>query len=208
MAKMTIKSWAAEDRPREKLMMKGAQTLTTAELLAILINNGSGDQTAVDIAKEIMCHVQNNLRDLGNLSVMEMVNLKIKGLGKAKAVSIAAALELGIRRDSSIRKKQNVKQSSDVAAFLQSELGHKQMELFVVVYLNRANKIIRHEIISEGGITGTVADPRIILKKHSIIMPFPSSYVTIIPVEISSPARPMKCSPIRSNMPLHFSISP
>lgn len=165
MQKISIKNWAPDDQPREKLMLKGAETLSTTELLAILINNGTKQQSALELAKLLMLNVHNNLQDLGNLSVNELVNLKINGLGKAKAISIAAALELGVRRNASVRKRENVKQSRDIAEFLQAELAHKQRELFVVVYLNRANKIIQHEIISEGGITGTVADPRIILKK-------------------------------------------
>lgn len=165
MQKTAIKNWSPEDQPREKLLLKGAETLSNAELLAILINNGNKTNTALEIAMLLMQHVHNNLQGLTNLSVAEMINFQINGLGKSKAVIIAAALELGVRRNMALKKKSTVKQSSDVAAYLQAELGHKQMESFVVVYLNRANNIIRQEIISEGGITGTVADPRIILKK-------------------------------------------
>ncbi|MBY0482382.1 MAG: DNA repair protein RadC [Chitinophagaceae bacterium] len=165
MPKIAIKNWASDDQPREKLLLKGAETLSTTELLAIIINTGNKQHSAVEIAKEMMLHVHNNLQNLGNLSVDELINLKIKGLGKAKSVSIVAALELGIRRNMARVRKSNIKQSSDVAVFLQAELGHKQMETFVVLYLNRSNNIIQQEVISEGGITGTVADPRIILKK-------------------------------------------
>jgi DNA repair protein RadC len=94
-----------------------------------------------------------------------MVNLKIKGLGPAKAVTIAAALELGIRRNMADNKKEIVLSSKDIAGFLQAQLQYKSREVFAVVFLNRSNKINHYEIISEGGITGTVADPRIILKK-------------------------------------------
>jgi DNA repair protein RadC len=165
MSKTSIKNWAIDDQPREKLLLKGAETLSVAELLAVILNNGTKHQTALDLAKELMQHVHNNLQNLGNSSVSEIINLKIKGLGKAKAISIVAALELGIRRSVVIKKKITIKQSSDIAAYLQAQIGYKQKEVFVVVYLNRANKIIHFEIISEGGITGTVADPRIILKK-------------------------------------------
>jgi DNA repair protein RadC len=165
MQKTAIKNWSPEDQPREKLLLKGAETLSNAELLAILINNGNKTNTALEIALQLMQHVHNNLQGLANMSVAEMLNFPINGLGKSKAVIIAAALELGVRRNMAIKKKSTVKQSSDVAAYLQAELGHKQLESFVVVYLNRANHIIRQEVISEGGITGTVADPRIILKK-------------------------------------------
>ena len=165
MQKTSIKNWSLEDQPREKLLMKGAETLSNTELLAILINNGNKTNTAIEIAMELMHDVHNNLQSLANLSVEEILNFQINGLGKTKAVAIAAAMELGVRRNMAVKKKQAIKQSSDVAAYLQAELGHKQLESFVVVYLNRANNIIRQEIISEGGITGTVADPRIILKK-------------------------------------------
>ena len=165
MSKTSIKNWSTDDQPREKLLLKGAETLTTTELIAILINNGTKQQSALELAQELMQHVHNNLQNLGNSSVNELVNLKIKGLGKAKAISIVAALELGIRRSMVLKKKTTIKQSSDVAAYLQAQIGYKQKEVFVVVYLNRANKIIQYEVISEGGMTGTVADPRIILKK-------------------------------------------
>ena len=165
MSKTSIKNWIIDDQPREKLLLKGAETLTATELLAILINNGTKQQNALELAQELMQHVHNNLQNLGNSSVSELVNLKVKGLGKAKAISIVAALELGIRRSMVLKKKITIKQSSDVAAYLQAQIGYKQKEVFVVVYLNRANKIIQYEVISEGGMTGTVADPRIILKK-------------------------------------------
>ena len=165
MSKTSIKNWIIDDQPREKLLLKGAETLTATELLAILINNGTKQQNALELAQELMQHVHNNLQNLGNSSVSELVNLKIKGLGKAKAISIVAALELGIRRSMVLKKKITIKQSSDVAAYLQAQIGYKQKEVFVVVYLNRANKIIQYEVVSEGGMTGTVADPRIILKK-------------------------------------------
>ncbi len=165
MQKTSIKSWSADDQPREKLMRKGAETLSNAELLAILINHGNKTNTALEIAMQLMENVHNNFHQLSMLSVNEILNFKINGLGKTKAIGIAAALELGVRRNMSIHKKHTITQSSDVAAYLQAEMGHKQLECFVVVYLNRANKIIQQETISEGGITGTVADPRIILKK-------------------------------------------
>lgn len=165
MQKTSIKSWSPEDQPREKLMRKGAETLSDAELLAILINHGNKTNTALEIAFQLMQNVHNNLTQLSKLSVSEILNFKINGLGRSKAVGIAAALELGVRRNMALNKKYTITQSSDVAAYLQAELGHKQLECFVVVYLNRANKIIQQETISEGGITGTVADPRIILKK-------------------------------------------
>ncbi|MBI1780307.1 MAG: DNA repair protein RadC [Sphingobacteriales bacterium] len=165
MEKLSIKDWAEDDRPREKLMLKGAASLSNSELLAILINNGTKDKTAVDLAKDLLAAVDNDLQKLRKLSVREYLQLKIKGLGEAKSISIAAALELGIRRDSSEKKKNIILSSKDIAEYLRSQLQYKKHEVFAVVFLNRANKILHHEIISEGGITATIADPRIILKK-------------------------------------------
>lgn len=160
-----IKQWAEDDRPREKLMLKGTDALSNAELLAILINNGTKDKSAVDVCKELLNAVDNDLQRLGKLSVKEVLKLKVKGIGNAKAISIAAALELGIRRDSAGKKKSIITHSKDVADFLQAQLKYKKHEVFAVLFLNRANKINHYEIISEGGITGTVADPRIVLRK-------------------------------------------
>lgn len=162
--KYSIKNWAMEDRPREKLLNKTATALSDSELLAILLNNGSKDKTAVDLAREILRLGKNNLNELGKLSVKEL--MKIKGIGEVKAVTIAAALELGRRRQAgSFLGKTVVKDSRDIAAYLQILLKDYKKEVFAVVFLNRANKINHFEIVSEGGITGTVADPRIILKK-------------------------------------------
>lgn len=165
MEKLSIKNWAEDDRPREKLMLKGAETLSNSELLAILINNGTKDKNAIDLAKELLSSVNNDLQKLGTLSVQNYLQLKIKGLGVAKSITISAALELGIRRDSVEKKKIKILSSKDIAEFLRAQLQYKKHEVFAVVFLNRANKILHHEIISEGGITGTVVDPRIILKK-------------------------------------------
>src|SRR4051812_22762694 len=118
MNNQSIKNWAVDDRPREKLSLKGAASLSTSELLAILINNGSTDKSAVDLAKELLSAVENNLKKLAKLSVKEMVNLKIKGLGPAKAVTIAAALELGVRRNMADSKKEIILSSKDIARFL------------------------------------------------------------------------------------------
>jgi DNA repair protein RadC len=165
MQKTSIKTWALDDRPREKLLQKGSDALSNSELLAILINNGTKDRSAVDLAKELLSDVNNDLQKLGKLSVKELLQLKIKGLGEAKSIAIAAALELGIRRDTSEKKKEVILNSKDIAAYLRAQMQYKGHEVFAVVFLNQANKVLHHEIISEGGITGTVADPRIILKK-------------------------------------------
>ncbi len=139
--------------------------MSNAELLAILINNGTKDKSAVDVSKALLAAVNNDLQKLGNLSVKEILKLKVKGIGEAKAVTIAAALELGLRRDVAEKKLDVVIKSHDVAEYLRAQYKFKKHEIFAVLYLNRANKIKHSEIISEGGITGTVADPRIILKK-------------------------------------------
>ena len=166
MEKHTIKNWAQDDRPREKLMLKGTNALSNSELIAILIRNGTQDKSAVDVAKELLTVAcENNLQKLSRLSVNEIVRLKIKGIGKVKATIIAAALELGSRRDATDKKRDVIVTSSDIANYLRAKLQYKQHEVFVVIYLNRANKVLHYEIISEGGITGTIADPRVIIKK-------------------------------------------
>ena len=161
----TIKDWAEDDRPREKLIAKGPVSLTNSELLAILINNGTVDRSAVELAKELLSKCNNDLKHVASLTYKEIVGLKVKGLGEAKAITIVAALELGQRRNITDKKKEIVTKSKDIALFLQAQLEYKSHELFIAIYLNNANKIIHHEIISEGGMTGTVADPRIIIKK-------------------------------------------
>ncbi|CAN5187639.1 DNA repair protein RadC [soil metagenome] len=161
----SIKHWAEDDRPREKMMLKGTEALSNAELLAILINNGTRQKSAVDVAKELLAAAGNDLHKLGSLGVKELLKLKVKGIGEAKAITITAALEIGIRREATDRKKDIILNSKDVAEFLRVKLQYFKREVFVVVFLNRANKINHYEVISEGGITGTVADPRIILKK-------------------------------------------
>jgi len=165
MSTTSIKNWAQDDRPREKMMLKGIESLSNAELIAILINNGTKDKSAVDVSKELLSAANNNLQELGKLSVKEILKLKVKGVGEAKAITIAAALELGVRRDASFKKKDVIIHSKDIAEYLKAKLQHKKHEVFAVIFLNRSNKVNHFEVVSEGGITGTVADPRIILKK-------------------------------------------
>jgi DNA repair protein RadC len=144
--------------------MKGAESLSDSELLAILIVNGTRSKTAIDLAKEVLVLGKNNLPELGKLTVKELI--KIKGIGEAKAITIVAALEIGRRRQAmNYREKAVMTSSTDVANYLQSLLKDYRHEVFAVLFLNRANKINHFQIVSEGGITGTVADPRIILKK-------------------------------------------
>ena len=160
----SIKNWAIDDRPREKLLSKGSASLSDSELLAILINNGYKEKSAVEISKDILKIGNNNLNELGKLSLKDFQ--KIKGIGEAKAITIAAALELGRRRQSAtFLEKTVVRTSSELAQYLRVNIKDYSYEVFGVVFLNKANKVNHFEIISRGGITGTVADPRIILKK-------------------------------------------
>jgi len=162
--KTSIKNWSADDRPREKLRNKGPETLSHSELIAILLQNGTRQKSAVELAREILQLGSNNLSELGRLSIKEL--MKIKGIGEAKAITIVAALELGRRRQScSILDKPKITDSGSIARYLQSLLKDHDREVFVVLFLNQANKINHMEIISRGGITGTVADPRVILKR-------------------------------------------
>jgi DNA repair protein RadC len=160
----SIKNWAVDDRPREKMVSNGAAALSNSELIGILINNGSKDKSAVDLAKEVLKLGSDNLNELGKLSLKDFQ--KIKGIGIAKAITIAAALELGRRRQAAATLNKFIVQSTnDIAQYLKVVLKDFTYEVFAVLFLNQANKINHFEIISRGGITGTVADPRVILKK-------------------------------------------
>ncbi|MBL0234808.1 MAG: DNA repair protein RadC [Chitinophagaceae bacterium] len=160
----SIKNWSEEERPREKLLAAGAVNLSNAELLAILIQNGTARRSALDLSHDIMKLGKDNLLELGKLSLKQL--MKVKGIGRAKAVTLLAALELGRRREmAQALEKTLIQSSADIARFLQARLRDLRHEVFAVIFLNRSNKINHFEIISEGGITGTVADPRIILKK-------------------------------------------
>lgn len=163
-ASTSIKNWSADDRPREKLILHGMNTLSNSELIAILINTGNKESSAIDLAKEILTLGNDNLNELGKISFKDFQ--AIKGIGQAKAITIAAALELGRRRQSEpLLDKKVFKSSKELAEHLIPLLKDYTHEVFAVIFLNRANKIKHFEIISSGGITGTVADPRIILKK-------------------------------------------
>jgi DNA repair protein RadC len=159
----SIKTWAEEDRPREKFLLKGKNALSDAELLAILIGSGSLDETAVDLCKRLLASINNNLNALAKLSLNDLQ--KFKGIGQAKALTIAAAMELGRRRkEISPDEKFQVRCSSDAANFMRDKLEDLGHEEFWVLYLNRNNRIIRSELISRGGIAGTVVDVKIIIK--------------------------------------------
>ena len=160
----SIKNWAIDDRPREKLLAKGKESLSDSELLAILISTGSKNKSAVELAKEVLSLGKNNLNELGKISLTELMT--IKGIGEAKAITLAAALELGRRRQAtSFLNKTFVKSSNELAEFLKAKLKDYAYEIFAVVYLNKSNKINHFEIISKGGMTSTVVDPRILFRK-------------------------------------------
>lgn len=160
----SIKSWAIDDRPREKLLNKGRESLSDSELLAILISTGSKNKSAVELAKEVMQLGKNNLNELGKISLKELMT--IKGIGEAKAITVAAALELGRRRQAgNFLNKTFIRSSNELAQYLKTKLKDYSYEIFGVVYLNKSNKINHFEIISKGGMTSTVVDPRILFKK-------------------------------------------
>ncbi len=158
-----ILSWAEEDRPREKLLLKGKAALTDAELVAILIGSGTRDLSAVDLSKIILQKANNNLNELAKLSIKDL--MKIKGIGEAKAISIAAALELGRRRkESEVVRRPRISSSRDAYEQIQPYLLDLPHEEFWLLLLNRANEVIRPVQVSQGGVSGTVADPKIIFK--------------------------------------------
>ena len=161
---LKIKDWALEDRPREKLLYKGISSLSDAELLAILIGSGSNDKSAVDLAREILNIASNNLNRLGKLDVHDLV--KLKGIGTAKAINIMAALELGRRRKSAeIMESPKIRSSNDVYSIFNPLLADLAHEEFWLLYLNRSNKILSRHKLSQGGISGTITDVRLIIKK-------------------------------------------
>jgi DNA repair protein RadC len=160
----SIKNWAVDDRPREKLLTKGKEALSDSELIAILLNSGSGKESAIDVAKNVLRLGGDNLDELGKVSIKELMS--VKGIGTARAVTLVAALELGRRRHSSmILDKKRVRTSNELAEFLKASLKDHAYEVFAVVFLNRSNKVKHFEIISKGGLTHTIVDPRIVFVK-------------------------------------------
>ena len=159
-----ILSWAEEDRPREKLLLKGRTVLSDAELIAILIGSGTRSMSAVTLSKHILGSVENDLNDLAKLSVKDLK--KFNGIGEAKAISIVGALELGRRRKESNQiVKPQIRSSEDAYKVIAPELMDQPTEQFWVIMLNRSNKVIHKRAISLGGVSGTVADPKVIFKK-------------------------------------------
>ena len=161
---VSIKNWKEDDRPREKLLSKGKNTLSDAELIAILIGSGNREESAVGLAKRILTSTSNNLNQLGKLSVNDLT--QFKGIGAAKAISIITALELGRRRRlEEALERPKINSSKAVFDIMQPILGELNHEEFWVLYLNNSNKIIYKNQLSSGGITGTLVDVRMLFKK-------------------------------------------
>ncbi|MDX2413602.1 MAG: DNA repair protein RadC [Bacteroidales bacterium] len=161
---LKIKDWALEDRPREKLLYKGIAALSDAELIAILLGSGNNEQSAVDLARDVLKLADNKLMKLGKLGIGDLQQLK--GVGEVKAINIMAAMELGRRRKASdITDDQKIRSSNDVYALFHPLLSDLSYEEFWLIYLNRSNKVISRLKISQGGISGTITDVRLIMKK-------------------------------------------
>ncbi|UYZ57608.1 RadC family protein [Hymenobacter latericus] len=162
-ASFSIKSWAEEDRPREKLLLKGRAALSDAELMAILLGSGTAKLSAVDVAKLVLAATGNDLNQLARLSVKEL--MRHKGIGEAKAITIVAAMELGRRRkETAAAERTTITCSTDIYNLVRPSLQDLPHEEFWVILLNRANVVMRQEKISSGGVAGTVADPKMIFK--------------------------------------------
>lgn len=161
--KKSIKEWAADDRPREKMMAKGKASLSNAELIAILIGSGNSELSAVELSRIILDSVDNNLITLSNLTLSDL--MKHKGIGEAKAITIMAALELGKRRraaEASLPKE--VTNSKDTFERFLPYIDDPSQEHFLVMYLNQSNHPLKVECVSKGGTTNVIADPKIIFK--------------------------------------------
>lgn len=160
---LKILEWAEEDRPREKLLLKGRTHLTDAELIAILIGSGNRTLSAVELAKQILSHSGHNLHQLARYTVKDL--MQFKGIGEAKAIAIISALELGRRRGvGHHEKRKQIRASQDVYDYIKPKLIDQPVEQFWILCLNRNNKVIQSRLISQGGVSGTVADPKVIFK--------------------------------------------
>jgi DNA repair protein RadC len=162
--RLTVKDWAAEDQPREKLLKKGANALSDAELIAILMRVGTRGESVLDLSKKLLAQVDNDLDELARRGAKQL--MKIDGIKQAKAVAIMAALELGKRRQlNEIRKKVKITSSADAFHLIAPLLMDLPHEEFWVLFLNQANIVMSREQLSQGGITGTVVDARMIFGK-------------------------------------------
>lgn len=158
-----ITNWSEDDKPREKLMLKGKSVLSDAELIAILIGSGSRSESAVDLSKRILASVDTNLNALGKVSLSQLMSFK--GIGEAKAISIIAALELGRRRRSEdVVELKKITSSKIIFEIMQPIIGELPHEEFWIIYMNNSNKVIAKSQLSKGGITGTLVDVRIVFK--------------------------------------------
>ncbi|MBT8273338.1 MAG: DNA repair protein RadC [Bacteroidia bacterium] len=163
-SRFSIKNWSQDDRPREKLLYKGKDALSNAELIAILIGSGNRTENALALSQRILLKVDNNLGELGKQSIEQLMSYK--GIGEAKAISIVAAMELGRRRagaEALLRDK--ISSSTSVFQLMQPLLGDLAHEEFWIIYLNNSNKVLQKSQLSKGGITGTLVDVRLVLKK-------------------------------------------
>ncbi|HOZ13454.1 MAG TPA: DNA repair protein RadC [Tenuifilaceae bacterium] len=161
--RLTIKDWAVEDRPREKMLQKGIGSLSDAELIAILLRSGNSDETAVTVAQRLLTLAHNNLNELGKFTLHQIT--KIKGIGEAKGIAVLAALELGRRRKGvEVLSRERITSSHDVVEIFQPMLADLPHEEFWALLLNKANKVIDKVRVSQGGVAGTVVDVRIIVK--------------------------------------------
>lgn len=163
---MNIKSLAEEERPREKLLLRGKQSLSDAELLAIILGSGSKSESSITLAQRILSSVNHNWNELAKLTIRDLC--KFNGVGKVKAIEIITSLEIGRRKSlQQALKKEKISSSKDAYNILQPIIGDLMIEEFWVIYLSRSNKILSKEKISQGGITGTMVDNRLIFK-HAI----------------------------------------
>ena len=164
MEKLTIKTWALDDRPRDRLVSKGRKSLSDAELIAILIGSGSKKESAVSLAKKILISVSNNINELAKLSIENLT--KFHGIGEAKAITIITALELGKRRQlETALELPEVSTSKGVFHLMQPIIGDLQHEEFWAIFLNNSNKVIAKHRLSKGGLTATVVDVRLLYMK-------------------------------------------
>ena len=165
MPKLSVKNWAEEDRPREKILLKGIHSLSNAELIAIIIGSGNKDESSVELSQRILQSVGNSLNQLGKMPVKQLIS-SFYGIGEAKALSITAAMELGKRRKAEdVFKRERIISSRDIYEYfypIMSDLPHEE---FWVVFLNRSNRIIDRMRISQGGVSETVVDIKLILKE-------------------------------------------
>lgn len=158
-----ITNWSEDDKPREKLMLKGRSVLSDAELIAIVIGSGSRNESAVGLSKRILASVDNNLNALGKLSVSQLMNFK--GIGEAKAISIVSAMELARRRrGEEVVELKKISSSKSIFEIMQPVIGELPHEEFWIIYLNNSNRVISKSQLSKGGITGTLVDVRLVFK--------------------------------------------